>query len=377
MWLLVSFEGAAVPSTCSLDGQRTNGDSQSANITSLEPVLRNLLTSTLAPASTQAYKRAWSIYRNFANKFDMSNDLPLSQETLALFISYLFAEGYAASSIVSFISSIAYIHKINNLPDNTSCFLIQKLLSSCRKSRPSMDIRLPITIVVLPKICDALEHTISNIYKRALFQTMFLLAFHGFLRIGEITSVGTANKVLQVSQITFQKSKVLIHFQNYKHSDGKVFTLTINSCNSLKYCPVGALEHYIKMRGRTDGPLFCYPQNTAVTRQEFSNILKQSLMFCNLDVNRFKGHSFRIGMASYCASRGMSDSQIRFLGRWKSDAFKYYIRHVTPCWYMLEWKWILGADLFCYLCRISTLKWFSRVLTYGGICLSLIQNNSA
>lgn len=289
------------------------------------------MNSTLAPASTQAYKRAWATFRNFANKFHISNDLPLSQDTLALFISYLFAEGYAASSIVSFISSIAYIHRINNLPDNTSCFLVQKLLSSCRKSRPSMDIRLPITIAVLHKICGALENTVSNIYKKVLFQAMFLLAFHGFLRIGEITSSCTANHILQMSQVTFLKSKILIHFQNYKHSGGKVFTLTINSCNSFKYCPVGALDYYLKMRGRREGPLFCYPPNIPVSRHEFSNILKESLMFCNLDVNRFKGHSFRIGMASYCASRGMSDSQIRFLGRWKSDAFKSYIRHVTPC----------------------------------------------
>lgn len=289
------------------------------------------MTSSLAPASTQAYKRAWSIYRHFANKFNIGNDLPLTQDVLALFISFLFAERYAASSIVSFISSIAYIHRINNLPDNTSSFLVQKMLSPCRKTRPSLDIRLPITIEVLHKVCDALEYSVSNIYKKLLFKAMFLLAFHAFLRIGEITSVCSANHVLQLSQVTCQTSRILIHFQNYKHSGGKVFTLTINSCNFLKYCPVGALEHFLKIRGRDEGPLFCYPSNIAVTRQEFSNTLKQCLMFCNLDVNRFKGHSFRIGMASYCASRGMSDSQIRFLGRWKSDAFKSYIRHVTPC----------------------------------------------
>ncbi|XP_061183263.1 uncharacterized protein LOC133191532 isoform X2 [Saccostrea echinata] len=195
--------GAAVPSTGSLAGQRTNGDSSAASITSLGPVLRNLSTPTLAPASTQAYKQTWSIYRNFVKKFNSSNYLPLCQDTLALFISYLFAEGQAASSVVSFILSIVCIHRINNLPDNTSCFLVQKLLSSCRKTRPSMDIRLPITIVVLHKICDALEHTVSNMYKKVLFQAMFLLAFHGFLRIGEITSVCTANHVLQMSQVRF------------------------------------------------------------------------------------------------------------------------------------------------------------------------------
>ncbi|KAK6195007.1 hypothetical protein SNE40_000528 [Patella caerulea] len=37
-------------------------------------------------------------------------------------------------------------------------------------------------------------------------------------------------------------------------------------------------------------------------------------------------HSFRIGGASLAAHNGLSDSQIRQLGRWRSDAFRKYIR---------------------------------------------------
>ena len=42
--------------------------------------------------------------------------------------------------------------------------------------------------------------------------------------------------------------------------------------------------------------------------------------------DRYKGHSFRIGAASPAAECGYSETQIRLLGRWKSDAFKKYIR---------------------------------------------------
>ncbi len=41
-----------------------------------------------------------------------------------------------------------------------------------------------------------------------------------------------------------------------------------------------------------------------------------------------KGHSFRIGAATFAAERGFSDAQIRSMGRWQSDAFRKYIR--TP-----------------------------------------------
>ena len=47
---------------------------------------------------------------------------------------------------------------------------------------------------------------------------------------------------------------------------------------------------------------------------------------CDLDPSRYKGHSFRIGAASYAADRGFSDAQIRMLGRWKSNAFLRYLR---------------------------------------------------
>ena len=41
---------------------------------------------------------------------------------------------------------------------------------------------------------------------------------------------------------------------------------------------------------------------------------------------RYKGHSFRIGAATFAAECGFSDAQIRLMGRWQSDAFRKYIR---------------------------------------------------
>ena len=46
---------------------------------------------------------------------------------------------------------------------------------------------------------------------------------------------------------------------------------------------------------------------------------------CGLDPSCYNGRSFRIG----AADAGMSDSQIRALGCWKSDAFHKYIRTLS------------------------------------------------
>ena len=66
-----------------------------------------------------------------------------------------------------------------------------------------------------------------------------------------------------------------------------------------------------------------------MTKSIFSNSAKRYLTlnsFCGLDTRSYKGQSFRIGAASHAADKGFSDAQIRTLGRWKSDAFKIYIR---------------------------------------------------
>ena len=44
-----------------------------------------------------------------------------------------------------------------------------------------------------------------------------------------------------------------------------------------------------------------------------------TLAFCDLDCFSYKSLSSRIGAASLAAENGLSDAQIRGLGRWKYD----------------------------------------------------------
>ena len=92
------------------------------------------------------------------------------------------------------------------------------------------------------------------------------------------------------------------------------------------FCPVDIFLQYLSLRGSKHGPLFVFVDGSPVTRAFFSDKLSMTIKYCVLDPSRYKGHSFRIGAASYAADSGMSHTEIRALGRWKSNAFLKYIR---------------------------------------------------
>lgn len=110
---------------------------------------------------------------------------------------------YSASTIASYNSAIGYYHKLGEFPDPTASFYINKLLQGAKRKCPSVDGRLPITLSILHKLVDALDHSCNSEYNRSMYKCMFLLAFYAFLRIGEFTVAATnaTNHCLKLSSI--------------------------------------------------------------------------------------------------------------------------------------------------------------------------------
>ena len=139
-------------------------------------------------------------------------------------------------------------------------------------------------------------------------------------------------RVLQYDDLRFISSNgsismVKLTIRKFKHNTANTaFEILIARENSVLVCPVQTLLDYCGMRGTTSGPLFCESDLRPVTISSFNTELKRCLVFCGLDMSRYKGHSFRIGAATHASEQCFSDSQIRKLGLWQSDAFKTYLR---------------------------------------------------
>ena len=86
------------------------------------------------------------------------------------------------------------------------------------------------------------------------------------------------------------------------------------------------METYISLRGVTAGPFFVDQAQKPISRATFASTLSTVLKYCGYDPAMFNTHSFQIGAATHAALSGVPDSQIRYMGRWKSNAFMNYIR---------------------------------------------------
>lgn len=233
------------------------------------------------------------------------------------------------------MSAISFLLQLGGYEDLTDHFIVSKTLRGYSKIKTVKDSRLPITPSILKGLCQSLPHTCSSRFLQRMFQAMYLVAFHAFLRVGEITGAPPPNgNCLTVNDIKFinkDKAGLEIHMSKYKHSAGKhIPSLFIpTNTHNKSFCPVHCLWVYLELRGKENSkvqPLFSFMDNKPISRSFFNNQLQLSLKYTGLNVNSYKAHSFRIGAATNAWAHGFSEEQIQQMGRWNSKAFKKYIR---------------------------------------------------
>jgi hypothetical protein len=102
-----------------------------------------------------------------------------------------------------YISALSYFHKLRQVPDPTSSFLVSKALQGLVRLNNTIDTRYPITISILEKLLAALPSVCSSPYEGKLFASAFVLTYYGLLRVGEFT-IDTTTPLQNSHCITFQ-----------------------------------------------------------------------------------------------------------------------------------------------------------------------------
>ena len=292
--------------------------------------------ATMSDSTVATYRRAYALLTEFKRRiFPDAQIWPATEATVTTFISFLHQKSLAASTILTYVSAIGTLHKYAGLSDPTSSFLVRKTLYGLQKLKSRRDIRLPITFSILSKLMQQINRSQLSAFNKTLFAAMFQIAFHGFLRIGEIVlrnSAQQATTILQAQNTTFYMlndtvSSVQITLINWKHNySNQPTNIIIKGKPNSEFCPCQSLVQYFRLRGFTNGPLFKTEDGSPCNRNFFNATLKGLLRDAGLDYEHIKGHSFRIGAATTAAIKGVSETEIQRLGRWKSKAYNRYIR---------------------------------------------------
>lgn len=195
--------------------------------------------------------------------------------------------------------------------------------------------RLPITVGILLRLHKVLNGRVFGKYTDSLMKAVCSLAFFGFMRCGEFTTLTN----------TFQTEVHLcLGDLILEHKQGKIHTMKLNlkvsktdpfregcsisyHCVDSPVCAVRAMESYLIRRLNLTrdscSPLFLFPGGQALTRNTFLAMLTTACTQAGLNPSGFSGHSFRRGAATTAAQQKIPDHLLRTLGRWSSNSNCY------------------------------------------------------
>ena len=271
------------------------------------------------------------MWRRFID-FILDMGLDFSDTAISKFVAFLFEEGLKYNSIQIYLAAVARGLEARKLLDTTKSPLVARMIVGAKKLTFSRDIRKPITEELLKALTQALEYLVFSSYEVHLYWAVFTWAFGAGLRVSEYTESKLVDHNLHMSSIdSIWLDGALayrITFRSYKSCPDQFPDYVLTKHEDLALCPVASMWHYLRRRPLGDGPLFLTPKGP-LQRKDVEFVLAKACDLLKWNRVCYHSHSFRIGRATLWAQQGYNEMQIQSMGRWKSDAFRRYIRPAT------------------------------------------------
>ena len=153
-----------------------------------------------------------------------------------------------------------------------------------------------------------------------------------FFRVGELVAnskTDYGHALLATNIRLVRNNMVEIRIPHSKTDQAGLGTVICLPTVQSLVCPVQGVINYSKLRPPFQGVYFRHQDGSVVTRYQFSAILAMSLEAAGMDSKLYKRHSFRIGSATMTSLAGFSGDDVARFGRWRSNAYKSYIRIPT------------------------------------------------
>ena len=258
---------------------------------------------------------------------------------ISLYGTYLYSRGIKSSTIKSYVSAISKKLAADDYHINHKKVLLSVLTRTCKLKNDEVMHRFPIKLSLLELLLSELERKfVKQPYLEILYKALFVLAYYGLMRIGELALGDHSVKAKDVYSAD-NKNKILLVLHSSKTHGKESLPQTISitenenakTADDLMYCPFKITNKFLDFKGsykHDDENLFTFRDGTPVKPEHVRTVLRELLKKLNLNEQLYDTHSFRIGRATDLFKSGFSLEYIKRVGRWKSNAVYRYLRNL-------------------------------------------------
>jgi hypothetical protein len=304
------------------------------SVTDLGATSNMLMDEALKTNTKRTYSSAQTRFLNFCVKFALL-PMPVTEETLLLYIAFLFEEGLSGSTIRVYLSAVRSMHVFAGKIYPINLLRVKLSLKGAVRKTPLPTRKLPITISVLRKLIEQCSHRFDKLVMIAAMT----LSFFGCLRLGEVCvpdlisfssaahlCLGdiTIDSVAKSLQVFLKRSKTDVY--------NRGVTVFIGCSGDPECCAYCAMSSYLKLRvtlpggDNPDSPLFIIPGGKILLKSYMISATRLLLSLSGFNPSLYSGHSFRAGAATTAGDRNFRDWELKMFGPWKSNAYTLYLR---------------------------------------------------
>ncbi|XP_070601697.1 uncharacterized protein [Erythrolamprus reginae] len=313
-------------------GRGVPGSSPTASVADWRADVSKAMDLSIAPSTRRAYQRAGREFWAFRHDRRYDQLWPAPVEHLLEFCALYRRRGLSARTIRGKLAGLAFVAKSRGFADTTGDFRIRKTLEGwIREKGPARgDSRRPLKLTHLMGLYELWGRLCRSAYEASLYHAAAVTLFFGAFRVSEVLAASRADssgQAFTTRDIKLGRSSVSLRLRRSKTDQrGRGVTVQLSRAANRRVCPVAALVAYWAHRGVEPGFLFCHASGEPLTRYQFWAVTSKALARLGLDPRCYGTHSFRIGAASLAAVEGFSRLDIKTVGRWRSGAFRTYIR---------------------------------------------------
>ena len=281
--------------------------------------------SARAGSTWRAYESDWRLFNAWCQSVKRSA-LPAEPSTVALFLAAEAELGRAPSTLGRRLAAIRLMHVGARVAPPHDALEVAEVMRGIRRAwqRPAVQ-KAPALDADIQRMIDTLDlHTLRGQRDRALL----LVGFAGALRRSELVA-------LDVEHLTVRPEGLELRIPRSKtDQEGAGDTVALMRVHDSPYCPVGALQAWLRKAAIPTGAVFRRLHRgdtlgaSRLTAQSVALIIKDLAHHIGLDARRYAGHSLRSGFLTSAARNRASIFKMADQSRHKSlDVLRDYVRN--------------------------------------------------